>query len=128
MSTTTTGGWLGTEPFLNIDAGATSECVGELLHHCLASSQAGVPHPEQHEWKLVGSQRYLAAGVKNWSEFMIGTKAVSIDQSEDELVVTPYRKVHKGFAPMSDHKILVPPSGSNVDLGAAVLQAFELAN
>lgn len=125
MSKTTMGGWLGTAPFVNVAPG-DSERLGAALRDCLESSRVGVPHPQQHEWSLVGEERYQSAGVKNWAEFIVGTQAVSVDQTDDAIVITPHRRRDKGFVPLNDEKQNFAINVDENSLGSAVLHLFRI--
>ena len=87
-SQTVDGFWVGSGPCLVEDLDAPDR-ISERVLEALAASRLGVPTPSPSE--ALDTELLQQAGVKSFSAFMNGARAVRITASEQGITVTPMR-------------------------------------
>jgi hypothetical protein len=127
---TTAGVLIGIEPFLVIDKAATSASqIGASLRKVLTQSRANLRHPNPNEWDSVAAPLYAAAGVKSWGVFVRGALLTNVEADGTTIRLLPHenRGARDGFQPRELPPIEVPENAPDEEIGAAILNALELA-
>jgi hypothetical protein len=127
---TTAGVLIGVEPFLVLDKATVRPVdIGASLRAALTKSRGNLRHPEPNEWDAVAAPLYAAAGVKSWGVFVKGALLANVEADDAAIRLLPQenRGGRDGFQPRGLPVIEVAANASDEELGAAVLNALELA-
>lgn len=112
-----------------IDHSVSDEEIGSLIRSALSASREGVPCPDPRNDPGARSRRQeflKAAGARSETNYARKAKHVSVywNDSEESMVVTPYKGDGVGFEEMGDRRKIVRADCSNDELGAVVRQAL----
>lgn len=124
---TSAGGWLAQPDFVCLPLHASPEVLGKAVLHSLAQSVGVLPHPTV--WAGLSKPRLAAAGVRSEKAFMRGTALVDISL-ETEMALRPTENGgttgdQRGFTALLDKRIALPARSSPLDIGRALLLAFD---
>lgn len=122
-SQTRVGVWISSGPVYVTSGDASHAEIGEKILAALANSIVGVMHPSQNEWKFVRSPMLTAAGVKSWSSFAKGSKAVGFEYAGEMVVFTPSSNYENDGGESLPEMAIQRSKGCD-ELGAALSQAF----
>ncbi|WP_428262367.1 hypothetical protein [Haliangium sp.] len=123
-SQTTDGVWLHDGEYTVLPAESAPATVAEALQAALARTRIGIPHPQ--DWTGHVKPLLDAAGVKTWSAYVRDTRAISVEQADDDIVLTPTvnRGAREGFGFLSEQAIHVPSTATHAEIGAAIEKAL----
>jgi hypothetical protein len=123
---TTRGLCVGSEPveLLPIDAAAAE--LGEAIRRALSAVREGVAHPA--DWQAQLAPLFKVAGIKSWDALQKSAKLCSIEAIDGPIRITPSRNGGttgdgRGYHPMNEKAVILPPDATAAELGAAVLRA-----
>jgi hypothetical protein len=104
------------------DEATMGNCVREAFARSRANAK--MPGPEVDLEKPF----YEAAKVKSWSTFVKGSKLVDV-YVDKSMFITPCRNRggREGFVGMLEERIEIPRRASALQLGTAILAAFDIA-
>ena len=101
--------------------------IAAAIHNALENYSTDAEPPPRHKGPSP-RVKFLceAAGVKSWSAFMKGAKAVSLKLTSDGYVLQLSKNdgARGGFTPISEGKTVLPLSSTDEELGAAVVAAL----
>jgi len=122
-SQTTTGVWITSGPVHIFNQEANTQEIGDAIIDLLKCSIQGIPHPKQTEWKNIQAPMLNAAGVKTWSTFAKGTKAVGMVYEGETVTMAPsFEYETQGGTSYKETNIKC--SFSSGELGETLLKAF----
>ena len=111
-----------------VGASAVSDLVniGKHVRLALEGFRAGLPH-EVDSGEDIGS--YESFGVKSWREYIKGVKYVTVRQVGQTLELVPWRNqgARRGFVPTKNHDVIISNYASDIEIGAALLEALAAA-
>ncbi|MCI0446047.1 hypothetical protein L0244_33655 [bacterium] len=120
---TSTGLGLETEPVQTFLSNVSESDIGNGILQAISQSGKAVAQPS---WNEFSSPVEKAAGVKNWNEFVGGTKAAALDLMDSGYVITPLRPAHRGnFEFVKDVSITLPPNSSAEELAKNLFTILE---
>jgi hypothetical protein len=107
---------------------ATDTELGSLLLEALGRSEVDVPTPTQTTEKERLAPILQAAGVRRYSDYLLGTKGVVIS-TDDDVSVTPMENkgMRGGFVELLDRVERLPLDASPEDIGTAARLAISRA-
>jgi hypothetical protein len=125
---TTTGLSIASEPYVSLPLDADARVLGDALLNALSLSARTVPHPTS--WKNSSTARLDAAGVRSEKAFQLGTRALNAERGDQGFRIEPSRNGGtkgdaKGFEPLPELSIFLPPTSSAKTLGTAIQACFE---
>ena len=128
QSKTTSGLWIGCEPYIVLPVNASDRELGEAVLAALEQSREFVPNPQQSQWHEITAPLLEAGGAASWEDFSRKTVLVNARQSEQSILFDVWENlgVQNGFAPKQDCQISVR-FGSADEIGAALRKALKLA-
>ena len=100
--------------------------IGLALRQALADYQVGLPAvPDRPDgaWP----ELFIAAGVRNWTEYGQGAKSVSAKLQDRVITLMPWKNIggRARFDPLEGLDHTIPEGVSNGELGAAVIATFD---
>ncbi|SRR6266705_305001 len=122
FSKTKNGVWIASGPVYVVEE-KNSDQLGQKALDALGRSRQGVPHPTQAEWKAIQEPMLQAAGVKSWTTFAKGAKAVGLNLENDTITMEPSSDyANEGGTSLPEKKRYSKPVAQ--ELGQALLEAF----
>lgn len=124
-SQTTAGVWIASSSVHLFNEDANTKEIGNAIIDVVNSSIQGIPHPKQAEWKNTQAPILNVAGVKTWSTFAKGTKAVGIIYEDGTVTMAPSFE-YESHGGTSQKETNIKCSFSNEELGETLLKAFNI--
>jgi hypothetical protein len=126
----TSGVLISVPPVLRLPLDVSEAELGAALRELLGACREGVPHPT--DWTHSRTAFLEAAGYRSWRSLEAPARACSIEMVEGRLVITPLRNGgsrgdHKGFRPFDAERINANLTGSDEELGQALIMALDRA-
>ncbi|MES2206722.1 MAG: hypothetical protein V4525_08000 [Pseudomonadota bacterium] len=119
---TTAGVWIAYGPVFTIEQTEIND-LGIKVLKALNSSSEDIPHPKHTELQAIQKPMLEAAGVKSWSTFSKGAKAVGLTWKDDLITLEPCANyANQGGTPLPEKSISCKPTAEK--LGAALIEAF----
>lgn len=122
---TITGLWIAGPPFLEVDRRDSVENKYQAIMKALQESKSGLPVPSNVFEEL--KPLFRMTKVRSWSEFAKGTKYVALDITNDQIVVTPHRKMKRyknAFEPILEQAIHLPMDAGPEKIIEAISEAL----
>ena len=125
---TPTGVRLSSEPYTVLPTDTSNRELGAAIEAALSISTRTVPHPK--DWKAASAPRLTAAGVTSERAFQQKSTLVQILKSEESIRIAPSHNggaagEARGFHPIANAEVVVPPMSQSEGIGAEVRRAFE---
>jgi hypothetical protein len=125
---TTMGLGIASEPYVSLPLDADANALGDAVLNALSLSGRTVPHPTA--WKGLGAARLKAAGVKSEKAFQLGARSLTAEREAQGFRIEPSRNGGtkgdaKGFAPLPELGMSLPPTSNAEALGAAIRACLE---
>ncbi|GIW84017.1 MAG: hypothetical protein KatS3mg106_530 [Gemmataceae bacterium] len=122
---TITGPWIPGPPFLEVDRRDSVENKYQAIMKALQESKSGLPVPSNVSEEL--KPLFRMAKVRSWSEFAKGAKYVALDLMNDQIVITPHRKMKRyksAFEPILEQAIRLPMDAGPEKIVEAISEAL----
>jgi len=121
-SSTMSGGWLATAPYVSAPLDSGPETLGEAIAAALAASVSGVPHPTS--WTGLSKPRLDAAGARSETAFTHGTRLVSVSLRATTIALEATHNggtkgQNRGFSELPASAKKLPAATRLGELGAA---------
>lgn len=125
FSQTEAGLWTAEGPCTMLPSSSEPAEIGQAARGALAHSGKIIPHPT--EWKSVDKDNPILelTGIKRWSTFRRGARAVCVSLREGKLEVMPTENEgSQGFDYLVEDAICLSPEASAEVLGTAINEAL----
>ena len=118
---------MGSEPVEVLPLDAAAAELGEAIRRALLAAKEGVAHPTDGKVQL--APLFKAARIKSWNTLQKSAKLCSVEAIDGQLRITPSRNGgtagdDRGYHPINESAIILPPETSPAELGAALLLAI----